>query len=267
MKGTGKYFLTGCLLGVAFLMAGCGSGKAPAARDTVPERKDTVENGMVPEQDDAKEETDSTDASLSDLNLEEAIAEIKDEKYWDEAEMTLTEQTVLEDGRACLKFDAVSTYETCIKSASVTAYFEFFDEKWNLLDVTEDNVEMDFSPLVGVTYTSDFVLHEEIRFLALDEENKTVTLEYYVGDNFAWQEEKPFQELTLKYVVVDGIMYIERFYDVREYAYKSDADYYGIELWINAHHNKGMIHDDAKGNRSGDPSYGGVSGEMIEKYY
>lgn len=217
---------------------------------------------------DCAEYADRKYMPLSGVNVEEAIAVIRDEKFGDETEMVLTgEETMLEEGRAILHFDTTSTYETCVKKAVVTANFEFSDGTWNYIDLSEDQVEMDFSPLIGVIYTSDHVLHTEVRFLALDEENKTITLEYYVGDNFAWQTEKLFQQKTLRYVIVDDIMYIERFYDVCEYAHTSQITYYPIELWINAYHNKGAIHDDAWDNPSNnDPTFRGISGEMIDQY-
>lgn len=195
---------------------------------------------------------------LSGVDVQEAIDELKNDYNYAEIEL-VTEETNLEACEAQLIFDTYKFWDNCTTTEQVTAEYTFERGLWKRDNIVTETISVDFSPLVGKTYKSEME-GIEVNFIAMDEENKTITLEYLdlLHDSATWQQK------TVRYVVVDNVMYIERVY----YSFKDFFGYLhygGAELWVNET-GTGRIENHCLILYSDDTDKG-VSGQMIEQYY
>lgn len=195
---------------------------------------------------------------LRGVDVQEAIEELKNDYHYAEMEL-VTEETNLEDCEAQLIFEVYKDWDNCTATEQITVEYQFERGLWKRGDMVRETISVDFSPLVGKTYKSEME-GIEVNFTAMDEENRTITLEYLdlFHDDATWQQK------TVRYVVVDNIMYIERVY----YSFKDFFGYLhygGVELWVNET-GTGRIENHCLILYSDDTDKG-VSGQMIEQYY
>lgn len=193
---------------------------------------------------------------LDGVDVQEAIAELENEyESYIEVEFA-AEETDLEAGKAQLTFNIRRTWDNCIETGQITVEYDFKKGFWKRGDMASETISVDFSPLVGKSYKSE-IEGIEVNFIAMDEENRTVTLEYLnlYDENATWQQK------TVRYVVVDNTMYIERVY--YESGFDTWRHYAGVELWVSQY---GTIENHCLLLYSDDTDKG-VSGEMIEQYY
>lgn len=313
MKKYMKITLIMCILGMMFLMAGCGKGGVPKEKDIIRDLQEAnldrvtrgeryidlnidslkIDRQRVDDKEmvayciidmhnndvkatmyyelfyiyydkggwileDCVEWEKAEYTPLSGVNVQEAVDELLADNYYRYSEVEfVAEETNLEACEAKLTFDTIMFWDNCTVTGQITAEYKFERGLWKLCDIVSGAESVDFSPLVGKTYKSEM---EEVNFIAMDEENKTITLEYLD----LYHEDATWQQKTVRYVVVDNIMYIERVY----YSYADffgRLHYVGVELWVNET-GTGRIQDHSYLSYS-DDSDKGISGQMIEQYY
>ena len=195
---------------------------------------------------------------LSGVNVQEAVDELLTEYDYRYSEAELVrEETNLDACEAQLTFETRKYWDNCTVTEQITVEYSFERGLWKSGDITSETKSVDFSPLVGKTYKSEME-GIEVNFIAMDEENKTITLEYLdlLHDGATWQQK------TVRYVVVDNIMYIEKvYYSFTDFS--GHLRYGGAELWVNE---TGRIENHCLILYSDDTDKG-VSGQMIEQYY